>query len=150
MQFPVPQFTEVEDKIIGPLTVRQFFILLVTAGIIFFSYSLSKDYYVTGAAGFLVGVPGLLLTFGQFNGRPMYSSIIVFLNFLTKPRFFVFHKEAENKKTLEVKDLKQQPVAKPTEPGDDTRSKLKKVAYQLQLREEQEKELLSTKQKITK
>jgi hypothetical protein len=37
MQFPVPQFTDVEDKIIGPLTVKQFFILLVSAAIIFFS-----------------------------------------------------------------------------------------------------------------
>ena len=27
MQFPVPQFTDVEDKIIGPLTVKQFGIL---------------------------------------------------------------------------------------------------------------------------
>ena len=31
MQFPVPQFTDVEDKIIGPLTLKQFGIILPPA-----------------------------------------------------------------------------------------------------------------------
>lgn len=34
-QFLVPQFIDVENKIIGPLTVRQFVIFLIAAGFIF-------------------------------------------------------------------------------------------------------------------
>lgn len=147
MQFPVPQFTEVEDKIIGPLTVKQFGILLLTGGVIFFAYSLSKDYYVTGAAAVLVGIPGLAITFGQFNGRPMYVSAFVFLNYLTRPRFFIFHKEAEGQSLHAVKDLEQKPVAAPKEvlPGEDPRSRLHRIQDQLKRRADQEAELLQQK-----
>lgn len=145
MQFPVPQFTEVEDKIIGPLTVKQFVILLVSGGIIFFAYSLSKDYYVTGAAGVLAGIPGLAIAFGQFNGRPMYASVTVFLNYWTRPKFFIFHKEAESKTITAVKNLASQAQTKPAEPGEDPRNKLRKIQYQLEQREKQEEELLGKK-----
>ena len=35
MQFPVPQFTDVEDRIIGPLTIKQFGIVF-GAGVVIF------------------------------------------------------------------------------------------------------------------
>jgi len=37
-QFTVPQFIDVEDKILGPITIRQFLILLVGCIVIFISY----------------------------------------------------------------------------------------------------------------
>ena len=40
-QFVVPQFIDVEDKVIGPVTVRQFLILLVGGGVLFIAYRLS-------------------------------------------------------------------------------------------------------------
>ena len=40
-QFTVPQFIDVEDKVIGPITVRQFIILLFGGGFIFIAYRLS-------------------------------------------------------------------------------------------------------------
>ena len=39
-QFTVPQFIDVEDKVIGPITVRQFIIILFSAGLIALSYKL--------------------------------------------------------------------------------------------------------------
>lgn len=143
MQFPVPQFTEVEDRIIGPLTVRQFVIIVVSSGVVLLCWSLSKDYYVTGAAAFLVGLPGLAIAFGQFNGRPMYASIFVFLNHFTKPKFFTFQKQATSHQVLAVKDLEQKPVVQTkTLDVTDTRSRLKKIQFQLEQRERQEAELL--------
>lgn len=144
MQFPVPQFTEVEDKIIGPLTVKQFLILLVTAGIIFFCYSLTKDYYVTGAGFIIAGIPGLAIAFGQFNGRPMYASVTVFLNYWTRPKFFTFQKQAASSTVSTVKDLEQKkPDLKTGDAtGEDARTRLKKIQYQLEQRELQEAELL--------
>ena len=40
-QFVIPQFIDVEDKIIGPITVRQFIIMLAGGGLVFISYKLS-------------------------------------------------------------------------------------------------------------
>lgn len=48
LQFTVPQFIDVEDKIIGTITVRQFIILLVAAILIAVSYR------VLDTAGFVV------------------------------------------------------------------------------------------------
>ena len=40
MEYQVPQFIEVEDKIIGPLTLKQFIYLAGAAGlvVVFFAY----------------------------------------------------------------------------------------------------------------
>ena len=40
MQFAVPQFTDVEDKLIGPLTLKQFLMMLATGGVLLFFWSL--------------------------------------------------------------------------------------------------------------
>lgn len=148
MQFPVPQFTDVEDRIIGPLTIRQFVILLVSTGVVLLCWSLSKDYYVTGAAGLLVGAPGLAIAFGQFNGRPMYSSMFVFLNHYTKPKFFTFQKQATSHAVLAVKDLERKADSEQKSVETvDARSRLKNIQFQLAQREKQEEELLSDKSK---
>ncbi len=39
-QYVVPQFITVEDKILGPITVRQFLILLVDTGLMFIFYKI--------------------------------------------------------------------------------------------------------------
>lgn len=144
MQFPVPQYTDVEDRIIGPVTVKQFFILLAAALVIFFSYSLTKDYYVTGAAVVIVGIPAVLVAFMPFNGRPMYASAISFLNFLTRPRLYIFRKQAlQQAKIVQVSDLKTSEEDKPSQNSEDARNKLKKIQYQLEQRAKQEEEVLN-------
>jgi len=40
-QFVVPQFIDVEDKIFGPVTTRQFVILLIAGLIIFIAFKLA-------------------------------------------------------------------------------------------------------------
>ena len=142
MQFPVPQFTEVEDTIIGSLTVKQFLLLLGTAGIIFLFYSSTKDLYVTGAAFIFIGIPGLAVTFGQFNGRPMYASAMLFVNFWTKPKFYIFKKQAAADGVSNVKSLQQAAAVAPGDPGENARNRLKKIQYQLEQREKQEEEIL--------
>ncbi len=146
MQFPVPQFTEVEDKIIGPLTVKQFGILLVTGGVIFAAYSSTKDVYVTGVAAFLVGLPGLVLTFGQFNGRPVYASLFIFLNHWTRPKFFIFRKQSA---TMHIGTDKESQIvqteAVPAVATEDPRERLRKIQYQLESRATQEVDLLGKK-----
>ena len=51
MQFPVPQFTDVEDRIIGALSFKQFGIVFVAALIIFAVYTISKSIFATVATG---------------------------------------------------------------------------------------------------
>jgi hypothetical protein len=110
MQFPVPQFTDVEDRIIGALTFKQFGIVFLAALIIFAVYTISKSVFATAVAGFFLGIPSLALSFGKLNGRPLYSSAGNFIRFLFGAKKYVYHKQAqtavEQKMPVTVKEEK--------------------------------------------
>jgi hypothetical protein len=144
MQYPVPQFTDVEDKIIGPLTIKQFGIVFSAGIIIVLVYTASKNLLITGLFGFLIGLPALGIAFVKFNGRPMYSSIGVLVKFILDPKVLIFHKEASSfgssvkLKNVEI-TLQKEEVVKPKE---DTKARLKEINKLLQEQAQQERELV--------
>jgi hypothetical protein len=91
-QFVVPQFIDVEDKVIGPITVRQFIILLVGGGIIFIAYKLS-DFTLF----LLQMVVTLALTVGiafiKINGRPVHYFILNIIQTSKRPKLRVWLKK---------------------------------------------------------
>src|SRR5258708_12588137 len=93
MQYAVPQFTEVEDKLIGPLTLKQFLIILATGGIVMFFYSLLKLSIFFYFFAIPTSLLGLGLTFGKFNGRPLFRYIGVFVAFTSRPQVSIFNRE---------------------------------------------------------
>lgn len=95
MQFPVPQFTDVEDRIIGPLTIKQFGIIFGAGIIIFLGYSATKSILVLIFLSVLFGVPAISLAFAKINGRPLYNTIGFFFRFLSSDKMLIFHKEAK-------------------------------------------------------
>lgn len=140
MQFAVPQFTDVEDKLIGPLTLKQFLFLFATGGVILFFYSLLK----LSVFFFLFAVPvailGLAIAFGSFNGRPFYGYLGAFVSFVSRPQARIFKREIPDvimsiKKT-EAPVLKSQIIQEPAE------SRLKKLAYLLDQKVAEEEELI--------
>lgn len=74
MQFQVPQFIEVEDKIFGPLTFKQF---VYIAGGVGAAYLLWRVLPIYLSAPLIAGVGGLAgaLAFFQYNGRPFIVAI---------------------------------------------------------------------------
>ena len=69
MQFQVPQFIEVEDKIFGPLTFKQFVYLLGGAGIAYMLWR-ALPIYLAGPLAILFAGSGVALAFFQYNGQP--------------------------------------------------------------------------------
>lgn len=69
MQFQVPQFIEVEDKIFGPLTFKQFVYIGGGLGTAYILYRVLPSYI---ALPLMIGSVGLAvaLAFFQVNGRP--------------------------------------------------------------------------------
>ena len=91
-QFVIPQFIDVEDKIIGPITSRQFVILLAMAVILFVIYRLATFTY------FLIfGIPifgfGVTLAFVKINGQPFHYFLLNILQTSLRPRLRVWNKE---------------------------------------------------------
>lgn len=74
MQFQVPQFIEVEDKIFGPLTFKQF---VYIGGGLGACYILWRVLPLIVAAPLILVVGGLTagLAFFQFNGRPFILAL---------------------------------------------------------------------------
>jgi len=77
-QFTVPQFIDVEDKVIGPITVRQFIILLVAAGLIVACHQI---FYFTTALVLTVFIVFItvIIAFVKVNGVHFH---LFFFNFL--------------------------------------------------------------------
>jgi len=70
MKFQVPQFIEIEDKIFGPLTLKQFIYLAGGGGISFVIYSIIP--YLIVALFFIIPVMlfSVALAFYKINGKP--------------------------------------------------------------------------------
>ena len=92
MQFQVPQFIEVEDKIFGPLTFRQFIYLGGGLGL---SYILFRVLPLLVAFPLILGAAGLALAlaFYQYNGRPFIVIMESAFFFVMHPRLYLWNNE---------------------------------------------------------
>jgi hypothetical protein len=99
-KFIVPQFIENEDKILGPITVRQFILSLATAFLLFIEFKLLTLPYFIMAAVITVAVGG---TFGfvKVNGQPFHIFFLNFLQTILRPPLRVWDK------TPALEDLKR-------------------------------------------
>lgn len=90
-QFVVPQFIDAEDKIIGPLTARQFVELLVTGLLVFTFFKLLSFvwFLVIGLPTFALGVT---LTFVRINGQAFHLFLLNLIQSLKKPKLRVWDK----------------------------------------------------------
>lgn len=88
----MPQFFDKEDRIIGPITVRQFLICLGGAGLVFAEYKLlSTPFFIIA----LIFTAALCGSFGflKINGQPFHLFFVNFLQTQTRPKLRVWNKE---------------------------------------------------------
>ncbi|MCU0660118.1 MAG: PrgI family protein [Candidatus Pacebacteria bacterium] len=135
MRFEVPQFIDVEDKIFGPFTFKQFLYLAGGAGII---YVLWKLLPAIIAIPLILPVAGLALalTFYKVNGRPFAQTIESWMKYITQDKLYLW-KKRERRKTPEktpMPETEQVPIQAPRLSG----SKLKDIAWSLDVLDMQE------------
>jgi len=105
-QYTVPQFIDVEDKILGPLSVRQFLILLVGILIDVALWRLMRlvPFLLTGIPLFAISV---VFTFARINGMPFHYFVLNLVQSFRKPRLRVWDK------TMTLAEVKKQMLAPP-------------------------------------
>jgi hypothetical protein len=92
-QFVVPQFIEVEDKIFGPVTVRQFLILLTAGLLIFVAYRLF-DLVLFAIVTAILGLIALLFAFYKPNGQLFHYFLLnVFETKIRRPSIRIWRKD---------------------------------------------------------
>ena len=92
MRFKVPQFIDVESKIIGPLSFFQLVYLVGSIAIVLGSIALFGT-----IIGIVIGTPfavlGVSLAFYKHNNRPLSVMIENALSFFLSKKFYTWRKE---------------------------------------------------------
>lgn len=98
-QFQVPQFIDVEDRILGPITMRQFFIMLIPLGVGIVLYFLLKFWLVVIIIIPVIGTCALF-AFLKPYGMSFSRFFAAFLTFSLKPKMYIWKHEEEEKIVL--------------------------------------------------
>lgn len=121
MQFQVPQFIDIEDKVIGPLTIKQFLYLLAAGVIIFILYKILNLFATIILAVPIISV-ACAFAFVKVHGQPFSVVVGGFFKFLNKPDFYVWKKPIGK-----IPEINQE-IIKKTSKKDLPKDKLKPEA----------------------
>jgi hypothetical protein len=91
-QFTVPQFIDVEDKIFGPITTRQFVILLVAGLTLFVAFKLADTTLFIFLLAFIGGL-AIIIAFVKINGQAFHYFILNIIQTLRRPSRRLWNKE---------------------------------------------------------
>ncbi len=123
MQFKVPQFIDIEDKVFGPLTFKQFAYLAGGAGFAYLSMKFLPAFVaivlVPAFAGF-----ALALAFFKYNEKPFIYTVESFIKYYLRSRLYLWRSQQK------VETKKSIPAA-PTNRATLSESKLKTLSWSL-------------------
>jgi hypothetical protein len=94
MRFQVPQFIEVEDKIFGPLTFKQFIYLGGGVGICAIFFTLLPKFIALLLSGPFIAL-SLALAFYKINEKPFISVVESFVSYSFGNKLYIWKKEAK-------------------------------------------------------
>ncbi len=130
MKYQVPQFIEVEDKIIGPLTIKQFLYLVGGAGMCFIVYTYITFYIAIVIMGIIIPL-SLALAFYKINNKPFIDFIESGFMFYTKTNLYIWKKEDKPIVAKREEDLSAKQVFVPRLSD----SRLKELSWSLDINE---------------
>lgn len=130
MQYQVPQFIEIEDKIFGPLTFKQFLYVGGGAAIGFIFWVMTPK-----ILAILIGGPVVAFfmasAFYKVNGRPFLMYIEGFIRYTLSAKLYIWKKTEKKieKKQEEVRPQNQMSLPKLSQ------NKLKEISWGLDVQE---------------
>lgn len=132
MLYEVPRLAEEEAKIIGPLNIKQFVILvgvLVACAFMFFLFKTTTAIIVS----VVIVILALFITFGKIGNRPITSILTEIIKQIWNPSLYIFRKKEPTIKELYpeiTKKIEKEPeiIIEPTKP---TKEDIKNLAKQL-------------------
>lgn len=135
MKYQVPQFIEVEDKLFGPLTLKQFLYTAGAAAVGFIIWSIFPAFIAI-----IIGAPivsfFLALAFYKYNNRPFIYTVENSIKFFLSNKLYIWKKEPKKidpKKPQEAKEENQEDLGLHVPKLSD--SKLKELSWSLDVDE---------------
>lgn len=139
MRYQTPQFINIEDKVFGPFSFRQFVYMGGGAGI---SYALWTLLPKLIAIPFIVAVAGfaIALAFYKVNNRPFALLVQSFLMYIIRDKLYLWKKVPKTKK---IKSSAPEKTADEIANENTPRlseSRLKKLAWSLDVLDSEERD----------
>lgn len=129
MKYQVPQFIEIEDKVIGPFTIKQFIYIVGGAGLSFVIYTF-VPFYIAIVLIAIVGLLSFALAYYKINNKPFIDMMESAFQFYTKQNLYIWKKEDKPiQDRLDSRQNNQVYVPKLSE------SKLKDLTWSLDIKE---------------
>lgn len=135
MRFQVPQFIEVEDKIFGPLTLKQFIYLAGGCGLSFVIYVFVHNLIFSLIPIIAVLAISATLAFYRVNNRPFINVMESAFKYFFGGKLYIWKKEEKSQpKDAEtaIKDAKNYASIMIPKVAD---SRLKDLAWSLDIKE---------------
>jgi hypothetical protein len=92
MQFKVPQFIDIEDKVFGPLTFRQFAYLAGGAGFGYLTFRFLPTIIAIIVGPVVIGF-AVALAFFKYNDKPFIHVVESFVKYYSRSRLYLWHKQ---------------------------------------------------------
>ena len=133
MRFQVPQFIEVEDKIFGPLTFKQFIYIAGGVGICVLLFT-----FLPKVLAFFISIPVFALSaslaFFRVNDKPFINMVEAFLKYTLTNKLYLWRKE--EKQIIRSAGAEKAPIQQVYVPKLSD-SKLKELTWSLDIKENQ-------------
>lgn len=133
MDYQVPQFIEVEDKIFGPLTLKQFIYLAGGAGICAVLL-VTLPLFVALLLGAPLAALAVALAFYKVNNKPFIEMLEAGFNYYLGKRLYLWKKDTADVIPSAPTKLVTEDVASAKISGL-TRTKLEELAWKLDVRD---------------
>jgi len=139
MQFQVPQFLDVEDKVVGPLTIKQFIYVAGGIGMGQLTFHYIPWTLVALVPAVALAVFGGMLAFWKFNNKPFIDLIESAFYFISSTRLYVWkqqHRQPAKEEDIDLTRFKSTRHIRSNMPSTSTGSKLSNLSWQIDLQSE--------------
>ncbi|OHA15462.1 MAG: hypothetical protein A3G52_00590 [Candidatus Taylorbacteria bacterium RIFCSPLOWO2_12_FULL_43_20] len=131
MRFQVPQFINIEDKVIGPLTIKQFVYLAGGAGMSYLIYIL-LPFFIAVILIVIIGALSLALAFYKINNKPFVFFLENTVRYFFGGKLYIWQKK-EKKPVAKQKTQEEDSLLYVPKLSD---SKLKDLTWSLDVKEQ--------------
>jgi len=139
MRFQIPQFIDVEDKILGPFTLKQF--IYIAGGA---SAAVASVLLLGVFLGLVVSSPIVILAaalaFYKINNRPFVFFLESAFKYATKDKLYIWQKKEPEEGETEGKEKKYSSLIVP----NLSESKLKDMNWELDVKKKEDEALNKT------
>lgn len=135
MRFQIPQFIEIEDKIFGPLTFKQFVYLAGGGAMCLLLFVFLPNFLAIVLSLPIAGFAAAL-AFLKINDKPFIHLIEAFFHYSTKSKLYIWKKQATIDNRQQTTDVKKSEIQQVYVPKL-SESKLRELTWSLDIKENQ-------------